>query len=291
MSRIITPFDGPDLEAFLAVVECRDFGRAADQLRLSVGALTDRIGQLEVALGVPLVDRDSSGFLGLTPAGHRVADIATTGEPADQPGPVVRLALPADAPAVAALPAAALATLGLVGVEPVLTPWVRLVPDLLDGAVDLALGVGESVEPGVASARLSEVRRVGVVARRHPLAVKRAVPVQVFARLPMLVPAGLPEDYLVPLTLADVRPLDEANLAEVPAASVPHRLLDGDVVTVMTLAQTAGLPMDLKRVTLAGCPPIWHHALRRDGDDQPELLAAIAVLADFTESISTAALG
>lgn len=291
MSRIITPFDGPDLEAFLAVVECRDFGRAADQLRLSVGALTDRIGQLEVALGVPLVDRDSSGFLGLTPAGHRVADIATTGEPADQPGPVVRLALPADAPAVAALPAAALATLGLVGVEPVLTPWVRLVPDLLDGAVDLALGVGESVEPGVASARLSEVRRVGVVARRHPLAVKRAVPVRVFARLPMLVPTGLPEDHLVPLALADVRPLDEANLTEVPAASIPHRLLDGDVVTVMTLAQTAGLPMDLKRVTLAGCPPIWHHALRRDGDDRPELLAAIAVLADFTESISTAALG
>lgn len=291
--------DPASFAAFLAVVECRDFGRAAEHLNLSVGVLTDRVSHLEVALGVPLVDRDTTGFLGLTPAGHRLAGIGQVDRRPDQPGPVLRIALPAAEGVVAPLGPAALVTLGRVlqedhpgaRVEPLPTPSERLVSDLLEGVVDVGLAWGESAEPGIASARLSEVRRVGVVARRHPLAVKRAVPVAVFARLPMLVPAGLPEDYLAPLALADVRPLDGANLQHVPPASVPQRLLDGEGVAVMALAQSAGLPPELKRVTLAGCPPIWHHALRRAGDDRPELLAAVAVLADFTESISRAALG
>ena len=64
------------VESFIAVTESRHFGRAADKLGISASALTKRIKRLEAAVGVPLIERDTAGYAGLTPAGRRFVQFA-----------------------------------------------------------------------------------------------------------------------------------------------------------------------------------------------------------------------
>jgi DNA-binding transcriptional LysR family regulator len=300
--------DRAGVETFLEVAERRHFGVAAEKLGIAVAAVTQRIERLEDSLGIPLIDADSGGFLGLTPAGHRLVqcapqlDSTAMADPPALAAPVstLRLAVPAGPGVVAPLLPSALATVGLlvrqihpgVAVETVPTPFERLVPTLLAGEVDAVLTFSAAVEPDIESTRLSEIHRVAVVGRSHPLAPKRAVPVAVFAKLPILCAPGLPEAYLAPYLLADVRPLDQADLCILEAsdsADVVARLRQGLEATVVPLALTADLPPELKRIGLVGCPPSWYHALRRRGDDRDELLTAIALAADFTESLSRVA--
>lgn len=298
------------VESFIAVTDQRHFGRAAQTLGVTVSALTKRIQRLERALGVPLIERDSGGFLGLTPAGQRFvqlapqlihdvqsARLAATGEPVT----TLRLAVPAGVGVVAPLMPAALTTLELalrhahpgVAVESVPTPFPRLTPDLMAGEVDVVLTFGPSPDPAVASTRLSRIQRVGLVSSTHPMAARSMVDVQEFARYPMLYSPGLPAEYMHPFVLADVRPLSEATLAPIDASNTAHvaqRILQGREVTVVPLALTANLPPELRRVGLRGVPDSWYNAHRRRGDDRPELLTAIQLMADFTESITRSAL-
>jgi len=305
------PVDLDAVECFLVVAGQQHFGQAAGVLGVSVSAVTKRVQRLEASLGVPLILRDSGGFLGLTPAGQRFiqfaptllrsveeAKLAATGESST----VLRLAVPAGVGVVAPLLPNALLTLELalrhvhpgVSIEPVPTPFPRLTPDLLGGGVDAVLTFGTSTEPGVESTRLSAIRRVGLVSAKHPLAFKREVSAEEFARLPMIYAPDLPDEYMLPFVLADVRPLESATLVAIEAtntAHVAHRVLQGREVTVVPLALTANLPPELKRVTLRGLPESWYYAHRRRGDDRPELATAVDLMADFTESITRAALG
>ena len=298
------------VESFIAVTESRHFGRAADELGVSVSALTKRIKRLEAALGVPLIERDTGGYAGLTPAGRRfvqfapplvhaaqAAKTAASGEPIE----TLRLAIPAGVGVVAPLMPQALATLELalqhahpdVGIESVRTAFPELTPALLSGDVDVVLTFGASPSPDVTSTRLSEIHRVGLVGARHPLACKRAVDVHEFARLPMIYSPELPEEYMQPFILADVRPLEEATLVPIHASNTAHvaqRILRGREVTVVPLALTGNLPSELQRVALIGVPASWYHAHRRSGDDRPALLTAIDLMTDFTESITGSAL-
>src|SRR5690349_2428053 len=135
--------DLTEVESFLAVTDVHHFGRAAAGLGISASALTKRIKRLEAAVGVPLIERDTAGFAGLTPAGRRfvqfapqllhaakAAKTAATGAPAE----TLRLAVPDGVGVVAPLMPQALATLELalqhahpdVGIESVRTPF----PDL-----------------------------------------------------------------------------------------------------------------------------------------------------------------
>lgn len=302
--------DISEVRSFLEVAERKHFGRAAESLGISVSGLTKRIQRLESSLGVPLIERDSGGFLGLTPAGWRflqvapkivsaahVARLAASGEPTS----TLRLAVPAGVGVVAPLLPTALATLELalqhahpgVAVEPVPTPFPRLTDDLRSGVVDVVLSFGASPDPNVVSARLSEIHRVGMVGSRHPVAASRSVDVHVFARLPMLYSPAAPEEYMAPFVLSDVRPLADADLREIDASNTAHvaqRVLQGREVTVVPVALTANLPPELRRIELVGCPPCWYHAQRRADDLRPELLTTIDLMADFTESISRAAL-
>ena len=303
--------DLAEVASFVEVTETRHFGRAAEKLGISVSALTKRVQRLEQSLGVPLIERDSSGFLGLTPAGQRFIQVAptvmSTAEAARLaavgiPTSTVRLAIPAGVGVVAPLLPSALGTLELalrhahpgVSVEQVPTPFPRLTADLLAGDVDVVLTFGASSDPLIESTRLSQIHRVGMVGRSHPLATRRSVDVKEFAQLPMVYSPGLPEEYMNPFVLADVRPLSEADLRRVDASNTAHvaqRVLEGPEVTVVPLALTGNLPPQLQRVVLTGCPPSWYHAQRRSGDQRPELITAIELMADFTESISRAALG
>ena len=294
------------VESFLAVTESRHFGRAAGKLGVSVSALTKRIQRLEAAVGVPLIERDTGGYVGLTPAGRRFVEFAPQLVHAAEaartaalgaPVETLRLAVPAGVGVVAPLLPQALATLELalqhahpgVTIESVPTPFPELTPALLRGDVDVVLTFGPSASRDVTSIRLSEIHRVGLVGATHPLAFKRAVDVHDFARLPMIYSPDLPNEYMKPFVLADVRPLAEATLVPISASNTAHvaqRILLGREVTVVPLALTGNLPPELQRVRLTGVPPSWYHAHRRSGDDRPALLTAIELMADFTESIT-----
>ncbi|MFC7726580.1 LysR family transcriptional regulator [Nocardioides sp. GCM10028917] len=298
------------VESFIAVTDSRHFGRAADRLGISASALTKRIKRLEAAVGVPLIDRDTGGFSGLTPAGRRfvqfapqlvlaaqTARTAATGAPLK----TLRLAVPDGVGVVAPLMPQALATLELAlqhahpdtGIESVRTAFPDLTPALLEGDVDVVLTFGPSASPEVTSTRLSEIHRVGLVGATHPWAFKRNVAVHEFARLPMIYSPDLPDEYMRPFILADVRPLEEATLVPISASNTAHvaqRILGGREVTVVPVALTGNLPPELRRVGLIGVPPSWYHAHRRRGDDRPELLTAIDLMTEFTDSITRSAL-
>lgn len=299
------------VESFVAVTEARHFGRAAQSLGVSVSALSKRIQRLEATLGVPLIERDSGGFSALTAAGRRFVEVvpqlmqtvqAARHAAAGTSTSTLRLAVPAGVGVVAPLLPAALATMELalrhahpgVAVESVPTAFSRLTSDLLAGDVDAVLTFGPSPSPDIIATRLSQIHRVGLVGSTHPLAFAHAVDVEEFARLPMIYGRGLPAEYMHPFVLADVRPLSEATLVTIDASNTAHvaqRVLRGREVTVVPLALTANLPPELKRIVLRGVPPTWYHAHRRRDDDRPELLTAIDLMTDFSESITRAALG
>lgn len=298
------------VESFIAVTGERHFGRAAANLRVSVSALSKRIQRLEAELGVPLVLRDSGGFLGLTPAGERFlrfapellrAAQAATKAAAGDPARTLRVAVPAGVGVVAPLLPTALQTLELAlnhahpgtTIESVPTPFPRLADDLLAGYVDAVVTFGRSAHPAIESTQLSQIHRVGMVAATHPLSTRASVDVLEFAKYPMVYSADLPADYMHPFVLADVRPLEGANLVHIDASNTAHvaqRILGGREVTVVPLALTGNLPPELRRVELRNVPPSWYHAHRRLGDDRPELLTTIDLMADFTESITRAAM-
>ncbi|MGO4678667.1 LysR family transcriptional regulator [Microbacterium sp. 2MCAF23] len=297
------------LTSFLAVVRHRHFGRAAAELGVSISAVTKRVQRLETELGIPLIERDSGGVFGLTAAGRRflqfaprvleaaqAAQLAAVAEPAER----LRVAFPAGVDAVAPLMPAALATLELalshafpgVGVVLVPTAFERLDPDLADGTVDAALTFGVSESEEVSSTRLGELRRVGLIPTGHPYTHRRSVPVAEFARQPLLYSPELPASYMDPFVLADVRPLADAALVRLPASrtsDVAGQLLVGSGITVVPAALVATLPPALKWVELDGVPACWYYMHHRSADVRPELLAMIALFADFTEAITRAA--
>ncbi|QIG43385.1 LysR family transcriptional regulator [Nocardioides anomalus] len=152
------------VQSFVVLSQQRHFGRAAAGLGVTVSALTKRIQRLEAALGVPLVERDSGGYGGLTAAGRRFVEVAPELPRTAQTARLaaagastttLRLGVPAGVGVVAPLLPAALATLELalrhahpgVAVEPVPTPFPRLTPDLLSGDVDVVLTFGGRRSP------------------------------------------------------------------------------------------------------------------------------------------------
>lgn len=297
------------VSTFVAVVRHRHFTLAAEELGHSVSAVTKRLQRLEADLGVPLVERDSGGFLGLTAAGRRFFQVAPqllqaahTARlvAAGQPVLVLHIAVPEGMPAVAPLMPAAMATIELslshaypgVAVTMVPTPFDRLTPHLLDGEVDALLTFGPSPDERIASVQLGELHRVGLVAATHAFAYRASVDAAEFAKEPLLYSPGLPDEYMRPFILVDVRPMEEANLMPNDAtnpAQVAQRILGGREVTVVPAALTASLPPVLKAVELRGLPECHYYAQYRADDSRPELSALLDLMADLTESLNGAA--
>lgn len=296
------------VEVFVAVAQQQHFGAAARELGVSISTVTKRLQRLEASLGVPLVLRGPNGFLGLTSAGQRFVAVApgllreaqaASALAAGEPHSTLRVAVPAGMGVVAPccpLPSARWnsrwGTATPVAVLAVPTSFDQLTDGLLTGGVDVVLSFGASPTAGLASVRLSPLHRVGLVAATHPLAPRETMAAADFARQPMLYTPGLPDHYMHPFLLADVRPLEEASLVPVRASTTAHvaqRLLAGREVTVVPLALTANLTEEFSRILLRGLPPAWYFANHRDDDHRPELITAIELMGDFTESISRAA--
>ena len=62
-------FEPRHLKAYLALVKCMHFGRAAEMLGISQPTLSQQIRMLEEAVGAPLINR-SNRTMELTPVGR-----------------------------------------------------------------------------------------------------------------------------------------------------------------------------------------------------------------------------
>lgn len=294
------------LRAFLAVIEHRHFGRAADELAISVSAVTKRIQRLEASVGMALLERDSGGVVGLTAAGRRFAQLAPTVLETARTAVVaaaaerlatLRIGFPGRMELAASTKPAALAAFHSalaqahpgVGAVFVPTPFPRLPGDLLDGSLDVLISAGESPDPRIESVTLADIHRVGLVAVTHRFAFRTVVDAEEFARQPMLYTSDLPAEYMAAFALADVRPLDERNLTLLPAsstASVAQRVLRGREITTVPATLVHHLPPELRAVRLGGLPPFCYVAQRRRRDIRAEVLTAIELLVGFSETFT-----
>lgn len=284
--------------SFLVLAEERHYGRAATRLNVTASALTKRVQRLERQLGVLVLDRGPGGVLDLTAAGCRFVDVAgpllahaaavrdvtRTG-----PSPVtVRLGIPAGS-------ADAMRHLDLAGVARdvrLVYPTTRLVcvdvafPQVTDclpeGQVDVLWTNAPVRHHGVTTERLAlESRRTGVVGVRHRLAEAGEVDAGDFVDETMLFNPAVPEEWMSPFWLGDLRPRRDARLVAVDAgdhATVLGRTRTSGMATV-TLAHSAPLLGPLLRpVVLTGAPPVVFHAAHRRSERRGAVLAVVRSL-------------
>jgi DNA-binding transcriptional LysR family regulator len=185
-------FELRDLERFIAIVEHRNFGRAAVALGIAQPALSRRIGVLERDLGVALFSRERRQ-IELTPAGEVLvrearavlAQAVVAGRVMRQAarGAAGHLRIGTRSPARYVLIPAAIRQLRtyLPGVVVTLTePSIsRQVEHLRKGAYDMTVVRGPvSLEGGLRSERLRSDPMVVALPDQHPLAARDVVAVR-----------------------------------------------------------------------------------------------------------------
>ena len=281
--------------SFVVLLQERHYGRAATRLHLSPSALTKRVQRLERQLGVTLVDRGATGFVGPTAAGRRFATAATTllahAEDARRQAlgttTTVRLGVPGalgDHPSREVLrqvsaqlghsvPGARLECVGV--------PFTQLTRSLREHRVDVVWTVARSPDPAIRTVPLAAVDRLGVVACEHPMAGGGAVELAAFADLPMLYHPGIPAEWMELWFLGDVRPAREARLVPVTTqrvAAVLEEVAHGRGVTVLHEPLAARVPPQVRCVRLVGAPPVSYSAAHRRADRSGPVLALLAAL-------------
>ena len=284
--------------SFLVLAEERHYGRAAARLNLTASALTKRIQRLERQLGVALLDRGPGGVVDLTAAGSRFAVLAgpllahaTAARSATRnglPGQDVRLGIPAGS-------GAALRHLDLAAVARKVRlsyPETRLVcvdvdfPQmrhcLPDGQVDVLWTDAPVRHREVTSDPLAVMsRRIGVVGARHELAGAGTVDVRDFAAQEMLFNPAVPEEWMTPFWLGDLRVRRDAQLIAVDAqdhAAVLSLTRTTGMVTVVLEVSAPLLGPHLRAVALRGAPPVVFHAAHRRTERRGPVLALVRTL-------------
>jgi DNA-binding transcriptional LysR family regulator len=284
--------------SFLVLAEEGHYGRAAARLHMTSSALSKRIQRLERQLGVTVIDRGPVGLLRVTSAGRRFA------------GAVGPLLAHADAVRETArtrpdrytvrigFPAGTLASLSLLGLKLIARDVRRSYPEarlvgreiafteltrcLPDQCVDV-LWTNSSVRHVAVESHPTQVGTalIGVVAARHRLADAGSIDVEQFCEEPMLYSPAVPEEWMAPFWLADLRSKHEARLVEVDAqdqASVLRKVAGGDAVIASVAMMRPLLGPQLRAVTLLGSPRMGFYAAHRSDDHRgavKELLNAL----------------
>lgn len=162
------PFDLPDLQAFVAVIDQGSLGRAAERLGSSKSVLSRRIAALEYAFGTQLMVRDRRGARP-TDAGlelHRTSvDVLARLEQAHDEAKLGLVELAGPVRITAPL------SFGATYLAPVLADFAAAHPDvelevclddhvvdLLAGGFDLALRIGGTPDPALGARHLAAVR-------------------------------------------------------------------------------------------------------------------------------------
>jgi DNA-binding transcriptional LysR family regulator len=185
----IPAFELRQLEYFTMLAEDLHFSRAAQRVYISQSALSQQIGRLESTVGVRLFERDKHSVQ-LTPAGRVFLEGATKTLAAarqaardlaefctDPAAGRLRVGyreygfsavvLPAFTRVLAAHPRARLERVDL-GIG-------QLIPSLLEGGIDLGIGLLPLSHPKIESERVASGHWVAVLPRAHKLARKPAV--------------------------------------------------------------------------------------------------------------------
>lgn len=289
---------GLDLElaaSFLVLIDEWSYRRAAEELHVSRATLTKRMQRLERQLGVRLLERGPEGLTGLTPAGLNFARSA---------GPLLRQAHAVQRAALQAqdvvslqeglrvgvpmgstsfLPYVGLAAAGeqvreafpRLRVTLVEVPYPLINRCLPENYVDLFLTIAPVQHRAVQSVPLPvTATRIGVVSERHALAGAREVSVAEFCEQRLLWDPTLPEEWMRPFWLGDLRTQAEAKLTATHCSSNERVLREttrGAAAIVTLSPDRDRLPPGLEAVTLEGAPPLQFHAAHRLKDQRPTL--------------------
>jgi len=288
--------------SFLVLAEERHYGRAAARLHITSPALTKRVQRLERQLEVLVIDRGPGGVVDLTPAGSRFAAAI---------GPLLTHARAARSLARSAVrdgPARDLVRFGIPsGSETSLRhldlrrvaqqlrqthPNTRLVCTdvdfvemercLPDGQVDVLWTDAPVLHSSVTSVRLGlSSRRVGVVSAGHKLAGAGAVNAADLVEERMLYNPAVPQAWMTPFWLGDLRGARQARLIPVDArdhAAVLMHTARLNAVTVILEVSTGLLGPALHPVVLRDVPPVVFHAARRRAEPRGAVHAVISSL-------------
>ncbi len=272
--------------SFLVLAEEGHYGRAAARLHMTSSALSKRIQRLERQLGVTVIDRGPAGVVRVTTAGRRFADAA---------GPLLTHAdtvretartRPDRYTVRIGFPAGTLASLPRLGLKLIARDVRRSYPEarfvvreiafseltrcLPDQCVDV-LWTNSSVRHVAVESHPAQAgtELIGVVAARHRLADAGSIDVEQFCEEPMLYSPAVPEEWMAPFWLADLRSKHEARLVEVDAqdqADVLRKVAGGDAVITSVAMMRPLLGPQLRAVTLLGGPRMGFYAARRSDD-------------------------
>lgn len=284
------------LTSFVALAQEQHYGRAAARLHLSTSALSKRVQRLEGQVGARLLQRGPGGVLGLTPAGgllaasagpllhhaqavveraHRDPEKVTLGIPDDGGSGGVEAQ---DLTAVRRLfaqrhPAAALICRR--------TPLPEVTNWLLEGLVDVQVTAGAVRHRAAVSTPLNEVRLVAALPEGSDTSDGDCIHVDDLVDRPMLHDPGLPDEFMRPFWLGDLRPARCARLVDIEvtdADAVIRAVATGTGVTVLLAAQARVEPAGIRVLPLVGAPPLLLHAARRRADTRPVVQGLIEVL-------------
>ena len=285
-------------DSFLTLVDEWHYGRAADALHLSPSAVTKRIQRLERQVGVRLVQRGPEGLAGLTTAG---IDFARTARPLlHQARAAAQAARAASAQDVlrVGLPAGSGSFLQSMGLDVVrdgirlafpnlqvaLTevPFPLVTRCLPEGLVDVILTIAAVRHPEVESVPLHVTSaRIGVVSARHPLAGALEVGVAEFCEHSLLFNPAIPDEWMRPFWLADVRSRAEARLTITHGSNnqrVQRDVQSGSAAMVTLSPDRHVLPSGLQSVALSGAEPVTFYVATRRRDRRTAVCIYVELL-------------
>lgn len=229
------------LRTFVTIAENRHFGTAADKLRISQPSLSQALAALESGLGVQLIERSTRKVI-VTPIGQSLLPYAkatldaaeaffihSRGKDGQLTGPLVIGLIPTAAPYLLPhlLP---LLSKQFPNVEPRLVEdrTDRLLGDLKEGRIDVALMALPSEATGMVEHPLYTEEFVIATSSHHPLAGKSNLGLEVLHQLQLLL---LDEGHCLHDQIIDLCRKAEVNPSE--AASAVARA--SSLTTIMQL--------------------------------------------------------
>ncbi len=289
---------GLDLElvaSFVVLIDEWSYRRAAIELHVSRATLTKRIQRLERQLGVCLLERGPEGLTGLTTAGlnfarsvrpllrqaHAVQRAAQQAQSGTSPMQELRVAAPMGSTSFLSFMGLAAAseevrkTFPQLRVTLVEVPYPLINRCLPEQQVDLLLTIAPVKHHAVESVPLPvTATRIGVVSDRHALAGAGEVSVAEFCEQRLLWDPTLPEEWMRPFWLGDMRTQAQARLTATHCSSNERVLRETQrgAAAIVTLSPDRDrLPPGLEAITLQGAALIRFHAAYRRKDQRPTL--------------------
>lgn len=296
------------VESFVVLADTQHFGHAATRLHLSGSALSKRLVHLEHQLGARLVDRDSGGFIELTPAGERLlahsgavlrsAREARRAVLDGKDAPVVRLGIPGSPAdhfvpsAWSALEMAYVHTLPGTRLQACGVPYGKLEESLLTGRVDLLLSTGEFDHSSLIATPVMLARRVVLLPVEHELVEQDSVRCADLADLPLVREATASSQWMGPWLLGDLRSAADTPVVDIRARTlvdVQRLILAGRAATIASATIGSLIHPGLVALPVDDLAPTPAFVVHRRRNEREEVLVARQTLIALFAAIAAVA--